>query len=267
MEEDSQSLVAMSVDLAKSGTKSLEDAFEILYGQPSYYMLSLVGDHPEHIQKWISIYEKIRADPDAEIPDADVKSFLKGYRTAAGHPLCTLYKRVLKLYPDIKIILVVRNPRLWLGSIRATVLPRNGTREPETFFDCLAERISLGRDFFKMSTLAVRCALGFDCFVNDDERLMKAYQNWIEDVKRTVPKEQLLVLNMAEGWAPLCKFLEVPVPKRPFPHSFEKDVFIERYKSVLQLSRTLRLFAYGVVGLLMGLFGYFALKGCFSYSR
>lgn len=36
-------------------------------------------------------------------------------------------------------------------------------------------------------------------------------------VKRVVPPERLLVMNLKEGWQPLCKFLDKPVPREPFP--------------------------------------------------
>ena len=32
-----------------------------------------------------------------------------------------------------------------------------------------------------------------------------------------IPAERLLVFDVAEGWGPLCEFLDVPVPDAPFP--------------------------------------------------
>ena len=43
------------------------------------------------------------------------------------------------------------------------------------------------------------------------------YHAWVERVKKTVPKDRLLVFSVKEGWEPLCKFLDVPVPDEPFP--------------------------------------------------
>jgi hypothetical protein len=36
-------------------------------------------------------------------------------------------------------------------------------------------------------------------------------------VRRTIPRERLLVLDVKQGWEPLCEFLGVPVPSKPFP--------------------------------------------------
>jgi len=44
----------------------------------------------------------------------------------------------------------------------------------------------------------------------DDTSLVKLYNDWIEYVKRTVPKDQLLIFNVKQGWKPLCDFLDLP---------------------------------------------------------
>ena len=37
-------------------------------------------------------------------------------------------------------------------------------------------------------------------------------------MRALVPPKQLLVFDVKEGWAPLCKFLQLPVPDVPFPN-------------------------------------------------
>jgi Sulfotransferase domain len=37
-----------------------------------------------------------------------------------------------------------------------------------------------------------------------------------------VPADRLLVYSVTEGWEPLCKFLDVPVPPTPFPRKNER---------------------------------------------
>jgi len=48
--------------------------------------------------------------------------------------------------------------------------------------------------------------------------MAKAMERYNAEVRRTVPAERLLVWSPADGWAPLCEFLEVPVPDAPLPH-------------------------------------------------
>jgi hypothetical protein len=49
-----------------------------------------------------------------------------------------------------------------------------------------------------------------------------------ERVKRTVPPERLLVWQAADGWEPLCEFLELDVPLQALPHLNDRETFIDR---------------------------------------
>ena len=44
------------------------------------------------------------------------------------------------------------------------------------------------------------------------------FNDWVDQVKREIPAERLLVFEVKEGWAPLCKFLGVPEPEGEFPN-------------------------------------------------
>ena len=37
-------------------------------------------------------------------------------------------------------------------------------------------------------------------------------------VKTNCKKEEILLFQLGDGWEPLCKFLNKPVPDVPFPH-------------------------------------------------
>ncbi len=44
-------------------------------------------------------------------------------------------------------------------------------------------------------------------------------------MKARVPAGQLLVYKVGDGWDPLCRFLDRPVPDTPFPRTNSKDEF------------------------------------------
>jgi hypothetical protein len=44
-------------------------------------------------------------------------------------------------------------------------------------------------------------------------------QNWNAKVKEIVPVSKLLVMEVKQGWEPLCQFLNLPIPKEPFPRA------------------------------------------------
>jgi hypothetical protein len=52
----------------------------------------------------------------------------------------------------------------------------------------------------------------------DDRAFMIDYfKRHTAEVVAGVPKDRLLVFEASDGWAPLCDFLGVPVPKTPYP--------------------------------------------------
>ena len=66
--------------------------------------------------------------------------------------------------------------------------------------------------------------------INDGKEASKDYFNqWTNDVKNTVPSENLLIFNVKEGWEPLCKFLNLPTPNIPFPRTNDSKTKNSQY--------------------------------------
>jgi hypothetical protein len=53
--------------------------------------------------------------------------------------------------------------------------------------------------------------------IHDRDFMVDTFNRHNAEVQRTIPKDRLLVYEASQGWEPLCKFLEVPVPATPFP--------------------------------------------------
>ena len=58
---------------------------------------------------------------------------------------------------------------------------------------------------------------------DDPALLMNAYEQHNTVVKQSVPPHRLLEWRAAEGWAPLCRALDVPVPDLPFPWTNRRE--------------------------------------------
>ena len=58
-----------------------------------------------------------------------------------------------------------------------------------------------------------------------DGWIAQQYQNHNAHITKNVPKNQLLVFNVKEGWEPLCEFLECekPADGTEFPHCKVND--------------------------------------------
>lgn len=78
------------------------------------------------------------------------------------------------------------------------------------------------------------------------------FENWRKSVKEVVPKDRLLEFDPKQGWAPLCEFLDVPIPDIPFPK-------LNEAKDINRKFATMSLFAYSVV------YGLPALIFCFLF--
>ena len=51
----------------------------------------------------------------------------------------------------------------------------------------------------------------------DKQHAIDVFNRHNDEVKRVVPQERLLVYDVKEGWGPLCEFLGVEEPDKPFP--------------------------------------------------
>lgn len=73
-------------------------------------------------------------------------------------------------------------------------------------------------------------------------------------VKRVVPKERLFFFNVKDGWEPLCKILNCPVPDEPFPRANDANSMHEFFESILKAAivRWLQIFAVSGAAAAMG---------------
>jgi hypothetical protein len=78
-------------------------------------------------------------------------------------------------------------------------------------------------------------------------------------VKRVTPPNRLHFFNVAEGWEPLCKILNVPVPVEPFPRVNDKDQVQEDIRGLVIKGVIGWLQIFGVFGAVVVLMAY-ALK-------
>ena len=189
----------------RTGTRSLKYALEHLTGEPSYHMQNILLNKKD-AKKWHnSIFlnnEKF-----------DWEDIYKGYGACLDFPSCNYYKELMDYYPDAKVILTVRDAESWVKSwnvlnnqILKSFTFRFLAKVPKTSF-------KLQKDIHNKMILGTDGA--FQGAISDKER-MKRFDEWNQSVIDYVPKEKLLVYEVKNGWAPLCKFLDAPIPDMPF---------------------------------------------------
>jgi hypothetical protein len=186
----------------RTGTLSLKHALEELGFGPTYHMQEVMR-RPAHIEAWHRF---------ARTGDADWDALLGGFGSGVDYPLCCVWEELADRYPDAKVVLTVRDPEAWWTSTATTI---HGFR---TAFAPWVRRAvpPVGR-FVEMVDALVWDGV-FEGRFLDRDRAIAVFERHIEHVRATCPPDRLLVFDVAQGWEPLCAFLGVPVPARPFPH-------------------------------------------------
>ena len=187
----------------RTGTLSLKVALELLGFGKCYHMKSVIK-RPKHIRAW--------RDAGRDKP-VDWDYIFKKFNATVDFPASLFYDEPKTRYPDAKIILTVRDTDSWYQSTVRTIY-----RVPSTVPVWLQRIIPPMGQFIEMTDLLIWDGLFKGRFSNK-EFASRVYQDHIQNVRQTVPEEDLLIFDVKDGWGPLCDFLGVGIPEnRPFPH-------------------------------------------------
>jgi hypothetical protein len=214
-------LKVIGAGVGRTGTHSLKLALEELGFGKCYHMDNLITESPQDVSYW--------SDAKAGKP-VNWEELFKGYQSAVDIPTFYFYKELMKIYPDAKLILSTRNPEGWYKSFGDTIIRQSkpglgqilsmSVRMP--FNKKLRQQLGVFK--YAGGFLKEFFPKGFE----NKEASIKFFNDWNQSVIATVPKEKLLVYNVKEGWEPLCRFLNVPVPSKTFPHSNTTSEFLGR---------------------------------------
>lgn len=197
-------LKLVGAGLGRTGTLSLKLALEQLGFGPCYHMAELFI-HPEHAAHWTSAADGR--------PDWD--TLFGGYASTVDYPGCTFWRDLTRRNPDAKVLLSVRDPAAWFESTRETIFSEQSMRRLE------------GSPFEEFFAKAVWSGLRER--IHDREFMMDYFRRHNAEVERTIPRERLLIYRVSEGWDPLCAFLGVPVPDKPFPRVNSREEYAQAH--------------------------------------
>lgn len=206
------SLEIIGAGFGRTGTESLKRALELLGYGPCYHMHS-VFEHPRDADVWRTALAG---------GTADWPALLAGYRAATDWPPAYFWRELRAQWPDARVILTVRDAQAWYASVSKTIF--------------MAQRLPLPppdhphHGVHQMARAVVRFAT-FDDRLDDAAHVLGVYEAHNAAVRREVPAGQLLVYEVARGWAPLCDFLGVPVPDAPFPSGNTTEDFLARVRA------------------------------------
>jgi len=187
----------------RTGTSSLRLALETLLGAPCYHMTE-VRTHPEHVPIWHNAGL-------GKMPNWN--TFFADYTATVDNPAAWFWPELIEAFPDALVLLSVRDPEAWWNSVSQTIY-RDGT----------SSRYS---DEHMAMIKAVRAIRGISNHQDRDVAIGE-FEAHNAQVRETVPSDRLLVWQPGDGWGPICKALDLPIPDEPFPHTNTKEEWLSR---------------------------------------
>jgi len=207
--------------LPRTATSTTFTVLEQLGFGPCYHMRNLMGDWAGQLPLWERYVEG----------GGGLEEIVDGYESCCDFPTSRYYKELADLYPDAKVLLSVRSSEGWVRSMRETIWPMY-------FGDSVLRHVNAARghldsNWGRFTELMIHMTWS-DAHgalpgggTADDAQLGALLEAWDESVKASIAPERLLVWNPADGYEPLCEFLEVAVPDGPVPQINDTQAFIE----------------------------------------
>ena len=195
-------LEVIGAGFGRTGTMSLKMALDQLGFGPCYHMVE-VFKNPIAPDYWAAAASGAAMDWDA---------VFAGYQSTVDWPSTDYWRELLAHAPNAKIILTVRDPEAWFRSTQATIF---GPLNDRMIDDASSKGVMLRAIFDR----------NFGGMRHDRATSIAAFLAHNAAVRRDAPPAQLLEYDIAQGWAPLCGFLGVPVPDAPFPRVNSTEEF------------------------------------------
>ncbi|MDO8433276.1 MAG: sulfotransferase [Candidatus Binatus sp.] len=192
-------LKVVGAGFGRTGTLSLKKALEIIGFGPCYHMME-VFPRPEHVAMWHRLAFGQSMDWDLVFRD---------FQATVDWPAARWWREMAAHYPAAKVLLSVRDPKAWYKSMSDTIYQPMKWPVP----DNMPEQMRLQNEMVRKAILADT----FDNRFEDKTHAIEVFQRHNQEVRDTIDPARLLVFDVREGWAPLCRFLEVAVPEEPFP--------------------------------------------------
>jgi hypothetical protein len=205
--------------LPRTATTTTLIAFEQLGFAPCYHMRDVFADLEGQLPLWEA----------AAAGKPDWESIFKGAQSSCDWPSARFYRELAEYYPEAKVVLSVRSAEGWVRSMRDTVWPVY--HGPSVMHHVCEARRAVDPLWNRYIEMMYPILFGEDGPLahdhESDEGLGASMERWSAQVKADIPAERLLLWEPADGWEPLCEFLEVDVPDGPVPRVNDTAAFAE----------------------------------------
>jgi hypothetical protein len=193
-------LALIGAGLGRTGTLSLKAALERIGYGPCYHMIEILAA-PERARHWLERTHSSSYDWD---------TIFRGYRATVDWPAAAFWRELAECHPDAKVLLSLRDADRWYDSVANTIYPAMMQGPPQNAPEIL-------RDFHKM-VYELIFERTFEGRLADRAHAKRIFEAHNQAVIDAIPASRLLVYQPGDGWGPICRFLDVPVPDEDFPH-------------------------------------------------
>ncbi|MGI9262377.1 MAG: sulfotransferase family protein [Woeseiaceae bacterium] len=201
------SMQVIGTGTGRTGTYSLKLALNRLGFGACHHMEEVLHNMPVQLPPWI----------DAVNGNADWAKIYDGYASAVDWPTAGFFRELVVAYPDAKFVHTERDPERWADSFGSTI------------YKLLASIPETPPEMHEWLNMVVDVAAktGFPPGMERDE-LVAGFVAHNNAVRECIPDDQLLIFEVKQGWAPLCEFLDVPIPDEDFPRTNDREEFWDR---------------------------------------
>jgi Sulfotransferase domain len=204
--------------LPRTATLTQKIALEMLGFGPCYHMVNVLAD--------LSLTD---GWTNALAGQARWDKIFDGFNSAVDYPVAFFHKELLAAYPDAKVVLSVRDGREWARSMHDTIWGLQYDEGSVARHLLSARRCidpSMSAYFDLMKTMLNGAGLfGPTPAQFDEDALVAGMERHNAEVRAHVPAGQLLEWSPADGWGPLCEFLDRPAPAAPLPRVNDSAAF------------------------------------------
>ncbi len=194
----------------RTGTMTMKDALGVLGLGPTHHMTEIM-ENPDQIRHWKAIFAG---------QDVDWSDVYAGYRAQVDWPGASRWQHAMIAFPEAKVIHTERPEEDWWASFNGTIGKFFALMDGMPLPPDIREIFTTMREGFLTSTIGD---------FTDRESAIAAYRANNRKVREVVPQDRLLIFNVAEGWEPLCRFLDVAPPEAAFPHHNVRREFWEHF--------------------------------------
>ena len=198
----------------RTGTLSLKHALEQLGFDKCHHMME-VFSNPDQAPQFLAA---------AQGKPVDWDDLFTGYRAMVDWPGCHFWRELMAHYPRAKVILSVRSAESWYASASETIFRAMSMMSGGAVPPAIAVQREMAREIVVNQTFGGR--------IDDRDHCISVYEAHIQRVQHDVPAGRLLMFEAAQGWAPLCSFLGVPVPSTDYPRVNTRDDFLQRMSTL-----------------------------------